>query len=53
MTASEPFVIDHETEPQAIRLCIGSARSWDELQGGIERLTEIFSGAPEPMTVER
>jgi len=48
ITAATAFWLGRNNPPNAVRLCLGTARSTDELARGIECLMRLLSRAPEP-----
>ncbi len=47
VTSAEPFLVGHASDPFAIRLGLGAARSLAELESALTTLQEILAGEPE------
>jgi len=48
VTPAEPFVVDRDAIPNAIRISIGAARTADELHEGLTVLADLLRHQPEP-----
>jgi DNA-binding transcriptional MocR family regulator len=48
VTPAEPFVVDREAVPNAIRISLGATRTTDELREGLTILVDLLRQEPEP-----
>jgi DNA-binding transcriptional MocR family regulator len=48
VTPAEPFVVDRDAVPNAIRISIGAPRTLDELREGLTILADLLRHEPEP-----
>lgn len=46
ITAAEPFVIGHQTTPNAVRISVASAESIDQLKQGLTILLDLLTDTP-------
>ncbi len=49
--SGEAFTVGRQPAPHAIRICVGSCRTRDEIKDGVKILTDILAGPPGPATV--
>lgn len=47
LTSAEAFAVGRDPAPHAVRLCLGAARSREELRRGLELVAEVVGGAGE------
>lgn len=48
VTPSEAFVVGREASPHAVRVCLGSARTREQLERGLRLLAALLQSSPEP-----
>jgi DNA-binding transcriptional MocR family regulator len=48
VTSAEEFTIGRESAPHAVRVCLGSTLTRDQLDQGLRRLAELLGQKPEP-----
>jgi DNA-binding transcriptional MocR family regulator len=48
VTSAEEFTIGRESAPHAVRVCLGSTLSREQLDEGLKRLAELLAQKPEP-----
>jgi DNA-binding transcriptional MocR family regulator len=48
VTPAEAFLVGRDQAPHAVRICLGAARSREELETGLKRVAETLAAPPEP-----